>query len=74
MDAEKKIKTVKPQDVVEKVCLALTLDQYVNGEDRLAGYIVLEVECVGKIGVDDLNSWLKQGHLKAVKGNENKEK
>ena len=73
MDEEKKVKPTKSQDKLEKVSLSLLLDQYVNGEDRLAGYVVLNGECVGNIGVDDLNRWLQQGHLKAIL-NENKNK
>ena len=51
-----------------KVQLALTLDMFVNGEDRLAGYVVLTGECVGNLTVDDMNRYLQSGQLKALKG------
>jgi hypothetical protein len=51
-----------------KIQLALTLDMFVNGEDRLAGYVVLTGESVGKLTVDDINRYLKSGQLKAIEG------
>lgn len=51
-----------------KIQLALTLDMFANGEDRLAGYVVLTGECVGKLTVDDINRYLKSGQLKAIEG------
>jgi len=56
---KKELKTVR-------VSLALACDKYVDGQDRLAGYVILSGECVGNITADDINRALQRGELKAL--------
>ena len=59
------------KDAVEKqnkenFKLALSCDRYIDGEDRIAGYIVFDGGPVGGLEMVDLNRLLAKGELKFV--------
>lgn len=56
----------KKEPKAVKLSLALACDKYVDGQDRLAGYVVLQGECVGNISTGDINALLQQREIKAV--------
>ena len=51
----------------EKVTLALICDKYVNGEDRIAGYVVVQDGIlVGDLTAADIERFKKAGELKVI--------
>jgi len=50
----------------DKLKLALSCDRYIDGEDRIAGYVVFDGEPVGGLEISDINRMLAKGELKLV--------
>jgi len=63
----------KKEPKTVKVSLVLGCDKYVDGQDRLAGYVILQGECAGNIAAGDINALLAQRALKAVETETKKE-
>ena len=59
--------TLEKKKVI-KIRLALTCDRFVNGEDRIAGYVVVQGECVGDLSTEDINRYIQGREIKAIEG------
>ncbi len=70
MGETQKKKSIAEVKKAEKVNFALCCDKYVDGKDRICGYIVVkDGVCTGNLSFADIERFLKAGELKVIKPN-----